>query len=243
MKLSELKEQLTREAGYPEGEDDFEALITNWIDDVIKEIWDFIPQLKEKTINVNTQANVSSYPLEPHVAEIKHARYTDNSGVRLTPIDSTVSNDLRNSFELTAQRPYNYWIDEYAAGPDHDPPTPDSEGQISVHLYPMPDTVYPIEFTVTTLCPTLADDDDIPFPSSFIKVIKEGVRVFIKDDDEDFEASDRASARYREGLQRLKVKHSVPRNYTTKMRVSDVRGNRYPDELRLSVAKPIWIIE
>lgn len=244
MKLSELKEQLTREAGYPSGEEDFENLINDWIDDIVKEVWDAIPTLKQKIININTVANITTYALEPHVSEIHYARFTDESGVKLSPLPATRVNDVRYSLALTTQRPYNYWIDEYAAGPEHDPPTEDSEGQVYVHLYPIPDAVYPIEFTVRTLLPTLTDDSDVPFPSNVIKIIKEGVRMYIKDDDEDFEASDRAAARYREGLRNLKVKLSMPRNYRTRMRVNDVRTNTaYNYNDGLAIAKPIWIIE
>jgi hypothetical protein len=92
----------------------------------------------------------------------------------------------------------------------------------TIGLYPVPDTIYTLQFLGLLQPKELSSTDKLFFPREFIFLLKDSVRIRFKEDDKDYTGASKIQSRFNENILRLKQRNDAPMALRPRMQIQDI---------------------
>ena len=190
--VNQLAQTLATEIGESTSNANYIATVEEWIKECVDEIgdakrWNYLYSIGP----LNTVASTRTYNLTVAFQQEIAARFTDGSGI----LTATTKDKIINTGEKleTTGKP-NWWYPEaYDI----------TNEKLTLGLYYTPDAVYALEFFGFLIQQELTTSSKLPFPRNFIRVLKDGVRAKIREDDKNFQGAQLSRAAFKRGISEL----------------------------------------
>lgn len=219
--VNQLALVLMRECGESSTNADLVAQFEAWVQDIFDEIgiqtewsWLYI---------ISTLATVNGTRLYEVVGALEQA-ITMRITIDDTPLVQKKRQELADrgfNLELTG-KPTWWYIEGY-----------DSINEVfQLGLYPVPSAIYSIEVLGLLQPQELVSSSKLPFPRSFISVLKNGVRAKFREDDKNWTGAQLSRSQYLEARTQLISKNNRKISQASKMQIQDISYSGY-DYVRL----------
>lgn len=197
--LNQLAEEMALETGETFGDLDVAEQFRTWAQEAIDEVYaDTRWFFKNATENIAPVAGVAEYQLTSTVSEIRDLTIPAlTRRIAYFPVERINA----RGWSLSEQGTPRAW---YHSGTG-------SAGEIKISLFPVPNAAFitaiaanPV-ITAHTLKrpPQLGDDDNIPLPQEYIRLLRDGVRYRVALQDKDIQSYEASRKSFMEGLLRL----------------------------------------
>lgn len=190
--VNQIALQLVQETGESTSNVDYVTTVERWVQECVDAIGDAKRWAYLYSIGaLSTVASTRTYNLTVAFAQEIAVRYTDGSGI----LTATTKDKLINSGEkLTRTAKPTFWY----------PDAYDITNEIlTLGLHPTPDAVYALEFFGFLVQQELSSSSKLPFPRNFIRVLKDGVRAKIREDDRNYQGASIAYRNFIAGIRDL----------------------------------------
>lgn len=220
--VQNLALELAEEWGESTFDSDYLKLVRTWIKDGFREIGDeaewFFLKADE---TINTIAATATYRLASAVSYATKLRFTlTDEPIPYTPVEQLIERGL--DMELQ-DKPQAWYISGYDS----------VTNQFIVKLWPIPGSIYSLQFIEDGRPLEIADADSIPMPANFLTILKDYVRAEQSRDDKDYENYDRMNDRWRVALDKRKKRFTKQPARKIRLKVSDItRSDRGQPFLR-----------
>lgn len=190
--VNELAVEMTMEVGESASNTSYISKVEKWIQECVDRIgiakrWDYLYSIA----SLNTVAGTRTYNLTATFEQELAARFTSDSGV----LGFLEKENLVNAGRILEDqgRPNTWYIDAYDI----------SNEKLTIGLYYVPDAVYTLEFLGKLVPQELSSSSKLPFPRSFIHVLKDGIRAKIFRDDGNYAGANTLEQLFRSGIREL----------------------------------------
>jgi hypothetical protein len=168
----------------------------SWVKEHVRRVYSAARWFAGNAVETVTLANAQAvYSLSATASEIKSVRKpVGNTKLSYTSVERLIARD--KDLESTGD-PTNWWYEGLG-----------SSNEVQIRLFPIPTTASiatepTLQVWVQKRPPTLGDTDTIPLPDEFIDVIRNGVRMQVRLNENNIEAAQIANQQYQESLMLL----------------------------------------
>ena len=175
----------------------------SWVKEHVRRVYSAARWFAGNAVETVTLVNAQAvYSLSATASEIKSVRKpVGNTKLSYTSVERLIARD--KDLESTGD-PTNWWYEGLG-----------SSNEVQIRLYPIPTTASiatepTLQVWVQKRPPTLGDTDTIPLPDEFIDVIRNGVRMQVRLNENNIEAAQIANQQYQESLMLLLGRFSKP---------------------------------
>lgn len=226
MLKSALKTEIATELDDPNNTD-FTDLVGEWIDDVIQDIairfdWEFLRVSKEKTLSANSYTVTVSNVVNIAGIQIKDTEDYLTKATKEQLMEGAVD------FEASGE-PVFWFVDSFDQ----------SSQDYIIRFDSAPSENTDLLIQCTKELGEIDNSEHIPLPNDAISIVKNGVRAYFYDHEEQFNSSDRYARRYERGVAYLIRTHGeMIAERTISPTESDLNifgGGEWDPNLRLDV--------
>lgn len=218
--VNELAVEMAMEVGESASNASYISKVEKWIQECVDRIgiakrWNYLYSIA----SLNTVAGTRTYNLTAYFEQETAASFTDGSG----PLGFANKEELINSGrDLTdTGKPSTWYVESYDI----------SNERLTIGLYLTPAAIYTIEFIGKLVPQELSSSSKLPFPRSFVHVLKSGVRAKIFRDDGNYTGANLNEQLFREGIRNL-ISLKLIDAKISRLGRSDLSSNK-PDLVRL----------
>jgi hypothetical protein len=168
----------------------------SWVKEHVRRVYSAARWFAGNAVETITLSNATSvYSLSSTASEIKSVRApVGNKKLSYTSVERMIARD--KDLESTGT-PTNWWYEGLG-----------SSNEVQLRVWPIPTTTSiatepSLQVWVQKRPPSLGDSDTIPLPDEFIDVIRQGVRMQVRLNENNLEAAGLLSQQYQEGLMLL----------------------------------------
>lgn len=210
--VNQLAQQLAQEVGESTSNTNLVLLIESWIQECVDAIgeakrWDYLYSIG----TLATVASTRTYNLTVTFQQEIAARFTDGSGILTAATKDKIING-GNRLETTG-KPVFWYPDGYDS----------TNEKLTLGLYYTPDGIYNLEFFGFLVQQELTSSSKLPFPRNFIRVVKDGVRAKLREDDRNYQGATIAERKFQQGIREL-VSTKLYTGEVSRLGYSDLPG-------------------
>jgi hypothetical protein len=216
--VNSLAQVMMRESGEDTSNSALLGQYEAWVQDVYDEIgiqaeWSYLWTVGNFNTVVGTRVYDLTAQFSPELLDqgIVIKRLSDNKFLLNKRRQELMVRDI--DFNLAGDP--DYWYIEPGAG-----------NSTLIGLYRVPASIISMEIFGLLQPTELQSTDVLPFPRSFIFLLKDGMRIKMKEDDKDYAGADRVRARFNDGLRKLKQNSDTQIANVPRMDVMDISSGR-----------------
>lgn len=217
MTVAELTTVMLREWSEAADDTDKLSLMRTFIQNSIDEFASLVDYRVLKSVQtITTVASQAEYTLNVNVRHILAMRITSSN----QPIEQvTAQQVLMSTNNLSETGTPSHWY--YSASG-----ISSNQQALKIKFYRVPDAIYSIEAECIIAPNNLSSSDVIPVMTEHLHIIMDKIRCFMYTDDKDYEAADRADARFMNKVGAVINRENKRPAQRRRLRVSDLPDTR-----------------